>query len=135
MTKKFFFVCAGFLCLAFAYHLGAGSAKATSLAQPGDVAVLSGEVADGGTIPLPTYSDGSPATEAECRWVVSPRAFLVQYSGHVYCYTNGRVVHVVSEGGQNDPVTIANYMSVAVRADNPTPVQKSTFGSGKARYR
>jgi len=28
MAKRFFFICAGILCLAFAYHLGARSASA-----------------------------------------------------------------------------------------------------------
>ncbi|MGH7741097.1 MAG: hypothetical protein ACRENS_03655 [Candidatus Eiseniibacteriota bacterium] len=30
MAKRFFFICAGILCLAFAYHLGAQSAVAQS---------------------------------------------------------------------------------------------------------
>ena len=28
MARRFFFVCAGILCIAFAYHLGAGNATA-----------------------------------------------------------------------------------------------------------
>jgi hypothetical protein len=30
MAKRFFFICAGILCLAFAYHLGATNARAQS---------------------------------------------------------------------------------------------------------
>ena len=30
MAKRFFFICAGILCLAFAYHLGAKNASAQS---------------------------------------------------------------------------------------------------------
>ena len=130
-----FCVCAAMLCVALACHVGAGSARATGPAQPGEVAVLSGELPDGGTIPLPVYSDGVQATDAECRWIVSPRTFLVQYSGHVYCYATGRVVRVVSEGGLNDPATVANYMIVAVRSQAPTPAQRSTVGGVKVRYR
>jgi len=35
-AKRFFYVCAGFLCLAFAYHLGASNATA---AKPGSTIV------------------------------------------------------------------------------------------------
>lgn len=38
-TKAFFYVCAGLLCLALAYHLGAQSAGAQSPSQPVGLAV------------------------------------------------------------------------------------------------
>ena len=55
------------------------------------IAVLTGEIADGGTIPLP---DGY--TEAQCKWMVSLKRVPVfaggNYAFDTYCYTNGRIV-------------------------------------------
>lgn len=135
MARKFFYVCAGMLLLVLSYHFGAASTAAAGFPEPSEVATLSGELPDGGTIPLPVYADGSTASEAECRWIVSPRTFLVQYSGYVYCYSTGRVVHVVSQGGQNDPATVANYMIIASRLTSlPTGAQRETWSQAKARY-
>jgi hypothetical protein len=67
---SFFYTCAGLFLLALSYHLGAGRASAQSGAAP-EVAILTGTLPDGGTIPLPHYTDGSEALESECKWIVS----------------------------------------------------------------
>jgi len=61
----------GLFLLALSWHFGARSAGAQGSAAP-EVSMLSGVVDDGGTIPLPTYGDGTHAAESECRWTVSP---------------------------------------------------------------
>jgi hypothetical protein len=94
-AKRLFHVSAAVLLLALAYHLGV---RTTSAAPPSqEVAVLAGEVPDGGTIPLPHYQDGSEALESECRWLVSLKVrsnntnFLPNFER---CDTDGRTVHV-----------------------------------------
>lgn len=104
--------------------------------SPSEVAVLTGVLPNGGTIPLPIYADGTVATESECHWTVSANTFLYQFGGHVYCRTDGRTVYLVSEGGQNDPSTYANYMIVASRgAPLAVSSEPKTWGKLKASYR
>ncbi len=90
------------------------------------IAILTGTIAHGGTIPLP---DGY--TESQCRWMVSiasensnstkwvinassPRVF---YQSH--CYTNGRTVYCLTYVWDNfdrKPLAgIANYMVIGVK--------------------
>ena len=52
MAKKFFYACAGILCLAFAYHLGATSATAQS--SSGQIKFVEGR---GTNVVLVTGSD------------------------------------------------------------------------------
>jgi hypothetical protein len=150
-SRAFFYVCAGLFLLALAFHLGARAAGA-QIGALQDVAVLSGVVANGGTIPLPHYQDGSEALESECRWTVSPEVIASPYAGTVFhrCSTEGRTVHVYwctggcGPGGDctTDPPDCnrlapgtANYLVVAVRSIGPTPAQQPTWGAVKSRYR
>lgn len=114
----------GFWCcliapIAFSAWLLVGGVEAQLPPQPTEIAVLSGVLNNGETIPLPVFANGDTASESQSKWIVSPRTFFVQYGGHVWCYTTGRVVHVVSEGGFNDPATEANYLITAQRQVPP----------------
>lgn len=80
------------------------------------VAVLTGEVANGGTIPLP-----EGYTEAQCKWMVSIRNVVTATSlnlssetGSAMCYTSGRRVTVRYTRG-NHPGSSANYIIVGVK--------------------
>ena len=46
IAKRFFYVCAGILCLALAYHLGASSATAQSAAGQSNSRVITGFAVD-----------------------------------------------------------------------------------------
>ena len=80
------------------------------------VAVLTGEVANGGTIPLP-----EGYTEAQCKWMVSIRNVVTATSltrssetGVTVCYTSGRRVTVRYTRGNNLGGS-ANYIIVGVK--------------------
>ena len=105
-----------------------GSANITITASVLNVAVLSGTIAHGGTIPLP-----SGFTEAQCKWLVSMNdsnnggdtwdlregATTNQY--YERCFTTGRVVSaysVVSEDITDASEThdgVANYIIIGVK--------------------
>src|SRR5689334_6167291 len=70
MARKFFLAGAGIFLLTAAAYLSPQFAKGQGVTQT-EVATLSGTVANGETIPLPTYSDGTVAAESDCKWIVS----------------------------------------------------------------
>ena len=79
------------------------------------VAVLTGEVANGGTIPLP-----EGYTEAQCKWMVSIRNVVTaswitrgNETGSSMCYTSGRRVTVQYTRGNHSGS--ANYIIVGVK--------------------
>jgi hypothetical protein len=134
-ARKFFCVCTGLFLLALSYHMGAGRASAQSSAAP-ETAILTGTLPDGGTIPLPHYTDGTEALERECKWIVSVN-FASANFGYMQgfsCYTTGRVV-TVGVGGSSPLPTVANYMIIATRGTGqPTPTSQESWGSLKSRY-
>ncbi len=132
-ARAFFFVCAGIFLLAITYHLGARSAGAQAgAATASEVAVVSGTAHDMDVLPLPTYSDGTVASESECRWIVS--LYSVTYYAHwgqSLCYTTGLTVHIQSSNGDNT----VSYLIIATRgAAPPTPAQSVSIGRLKAKY-
>lgn len=91
------------------------------------IAILTGVINDGGTIPLP---DGY--TESQCRWMVSPKSdnynlstWDIDESGGqkliytFYCYTEGRKVvcrsRHVGDDGDRTFLGSVNYMIIGVR--------------------
>ena len=152
-ARAFFYVAAGIFLLALSYHFGARNAGAQLPANQ-EVAVLSGQVPDGGTIPLPHYADGTEATESECRWTVSPQILENQFNSDFQrCSTDGRTVRVYMcagncgphgdcipidpgcVGSPNATAGVANYFIVAVRNSSPTAARQQTWGAMKSRYR
>jgi hypothetical protein len=153
-ARKFFYVCAGLFLLALSYNLGARTAGATApIAQSSEVAVLSGVLHNGATIPLPIYADGTTALESECAWTVSP----AYYTGSSnFCYTANAMYgypgpyvevdntafyaahpgRVVNAGGGGAPWPLdANYVIIATRgASLPTATHQQGWGQLKARY-
>ncbi|ULG01843.1 hypothetical protein phiA047_0112 [Aeromonas phage phiA047] len=100
---------------------GASSTHSHALDVTGNVAVLTGTIAHGGTIPLP-----SGYTEAQCKWSVSTNSQVTALStdgsddrAYIRCFTTGRVVscymsnkdapEVVKESG------VANYIIIGVK--------------------
>lgn len=100
---------------------GASSTHSHALDATGNVAVLTGTIAHGGTIPLP-----SGYTEAQCKWMVSTNSQVTALSTdgsddrtYIRCFTTGRVVscymsnknapEVVKESG------VANYIIIGVK--------------------
>lgn len=100
---------------------GASSTHSHALAVTGNVSILTGTIAHGGTIPLP-----SGYTEAQCKWSVSTSSQVTALSTdgsddrtYIRCFTTGRVVscymsnknapEVVKESG------VANYIIIGVK--------------------
>lgn len=89
------------------------------------VAVMTGTIADGGTIPLP-----SGFTEDQCKWIVSVRDLSGAFAGNnqgsdilnITCFTTGRVVtakftfrnNTIGTGTNNISHTV-NYMIIGVK--------------------
>jgi hypothetical protein len=119
--KRLCLVCASLFFLALAYHFGATNAVAKPPGGLADVAVLTGVLDDGDTIPLPVYPDGTPALESDCHWMVSiNRADLPNLPMRDNCYTDGRVVRastcdVVNGNCTTTHSAMANYMIIAIR--------------------
>lgn len=139
-AKRFFYVCAGLLCLVLAYHFGAINATAQTPAA-GEVAVSMGSFMASEAVPLPTYRDGTTALLSECSWIVSPRYInATRYGGTVHrCEAfgnevDGLVMGWLTPDDVNDR-SHASYLIVAVRSGGATPARVQSFGSMKARYR
>lgn len=85
MARKFFFVCAGLLCLAFAYHLGAVNVTAQpreSGLKVGRYAVAAGP---GQVILLDTTTGTSSTLET---WVIPEKDFPKMQGGKVVYWNN-----------------------------------------------
>jgi hypothetical protein len=125
---------------------------ATQMAAPTEVATLSGVLADGQTIPLPVYADGTTALESECSWTVSlghigsgPPDGGQGFWREEECSTNGRIVRCRAFSYSPPSIPNANwvyilgdvnYLIIATRsAQGATPARATTFGGLKAKYR
>src|SRR5262245_28966260 len=118
-ARAFFYVTAGLFLLLLIHHLGAQSATAQATANQ-EVAVLSGQVPNGGTIPLPHYTDGTEALESECSWTVSvhrmgsaPYVPGVGFWRELRCSADGRIVSCTAysyDGGWSYITGDANYL-------------------------
>ena len=106
---------------------GSGNiSMATSVSSSSGIAILTGTVANGGTIPLP-----SGFSESQCKWMVSidnsnsngtgwdiDNAIVANHISH-RCYTTGRVVTanttVRDEAGYKTYDATANYIIIGVK--------------------
>ncbi len=128
MSRKFFYVCAGLLCLAVAYQLGAQNARASGvLSWAGLGASACGIDAaghlfamerDGGPVKVWSYS---PPVNGDVVAVESAgdAAYIVKANGDVYrAFVSGQWV------------LTGNIMS-----GGPTPANRNTWGDLKAWHR
>lgn len=115
----------------------------------GEVAVTQAIISVGNQVPLPSYADGTPASEGEVFWTTqlwraqffADGIVRYQWGDHVVATFNGRQL-VGIEGqintGNPAPPTTADAQVlvnvVAVRSAT-TPTTRSSLGSIKARYR
>ena len=104
----------------------------------GEVATLSGTVANGGTIPLPTYRDGTTAAESECRWTVGLGFMsgpVLRAMDEIHCSAPTRTVSVYACNGSptcsNIQPGVANYLIIATRDLRPTQSSQGTWGNLK----
>lgn len=100
---------------------GASSTHSHALDVTSNVAVLTGTIAHGGTIPLP-----SGYTEAQCKWSVSTNSQVTALSTdgsddrtYLRCFTTGRVVSCYMST-KNTPEEfkesgVANYIIIGVK--------------------
>lgn len=98
-----------------------GTTHTHALDVTGNVAVLTGTIAHGGTIPLP-----SGYTEAQCKWSVSTNSQITALSTdgsddrtYLRCFTTGRVVSCYMST-KNTPEEVkesgvANYIIIGVK--------------------
>lgn len=93
--------------------LAASTVTPDKVSVPVQVAVLTGTISNGGTIPLPSgYSEG------QCKWTASPRYrgdSNMKYFKNDTCSTSGRVVTVNMVSDQGTHNGTANYMIVGVK--------------------
>ncbi|MGD9548136.1 MAG: hypothetical protein AB7V45_11420 [Candidatus Krumholzibacteriia bacterium] len=103
-----------------------------------EVAVLSGVLADGETIPLPFYSDGTLETGEECHWLVSVNILESEPESiaNFSCGADqGRVVTCTGiDRDGNSLVGRANYLIIARRSAPSVPAQGENRGSLKAQF-
>jgi hypothetical protein len=129
MAKKFFFVCAGFLCLVVAYHLGASSAQGQGALTVDGSHIdcdrgANGTVLYTGVVGRTFYWNGSavpPPIPGSARAVAT-------------CGGYGFYV-VVLENGDVYRGTDAQWTYDGNLVGAPTPAQGTTWGSVKMRYR
>lgn len=102
-------------------NTASGTTHTHALDATGNVAVLTGTIAHGGTIPLP-----SGYTEAQCKWIVSTNSQVTALSTdgsddrtYIRCFTAGRVVSCYMST-KNTPeevkeAGVANYIIIGVK--------------------
>jgi len=140
MAKRFLFVCAGLLCLALSYHLGARNATAqapsgsvTAMAYTGAsyqtclVATTSGDLFEwsngwqsrgnvfGGN------SGGRTVVEMDGEMGATFRFFALASDGEVFALANNAPPY--------------SFVSIGYPVGGPTPVQQESWGAVKSRYR
>ena len=100
---------------------GVSSTHSHALDVTGNVSVLTGTIAHGGTIPLP-----SGYTEAQCKWSVSINSQVTALSTdgsddrtYLRCFTTGRVVSCYmstkNTPGEVKESGVANYIIIGVK--------------------
>jgi hypothetical protein len=128
MAKKFFYVCAGLLCLALSFQFGAQSAVGQSTPVIEAVDCGSGTVS---AIVNGVWEQVDPTTGAIRQSAPVPVAGQVIATGSSYgviVYENG---DIYQWGGG----PIAGWTRTGNLVSGPTPAKAESFGSVKARYR
>lgn len=93
-----------------------GGYTAQQLMTSGNISILTGKVAHGGTLPLP-----SGYTEGQCKWMVSTSSHTVDDDDTIQCYTSAAVLNTANAGRVVTCYTAqrgggtANYMIIGVK--------------------
>ncbi len=142
MAKRFFYVCAGILMLALSYHFGASTAGAQA---PGNPIVAAFSQPSGGTKELWAYSlNGDVFVSEDSGLSFSHRANVFGGSGTgkgvAAAFPNPNTTNEqwVYAADGSEYLTEDAGATYTLRADvfaGPTPVQPTTFGAIKARFR
>ena len=140
MARKFFYVCAGMLMLALAYHLGASTAHgqgAGSVLDADDPGLGSYVVTSSGRVYFALYGTNlAPAPRWTPKGTILSVAPIVRIQGAGTGPTGIDVVHAFDADG-NFYVS-ADGGATWVRRGNvfgaPTPALNSSWGQVKARY-
>ena len=102
-------------------NTASGTTHTHALDATGNVAVLTGTISNGGTIPLP-----SGYTESQCKWMVSINSQVTALSTdgsddrtYLRCFTTGRVVSCYmstkNTPGEVKESGVANYIIIGVK--------------------
>jgi len=123
-ARAFLLVCAGLLCLALAYHLGAQSARAQApagLRMMGPGLVLSGgsvyQLVPGGWLAWTNLPPVSPTD-------------MIYFSGDYAITVAGEGWY----GGGSGPAGPSQWVSLGTVPGGSTPAQGISFGQLKAKY-
>ncbi len=107
----------------------------------GEVAVEVVVLADGESVPLPTYaSDGASAAESEVFWTLALESAICEYqppSSAIEASFSGRELFADWSSCHNPGPSDLRFRAtvIAVRGAAPSPVEGDSFGGVKARYR
>ena len=134
LAKRFFYVCAGLLCLAFAYHLGARSATAqvppaVHVAWEGNPVVVTPQ----GDVYFRMIGCGNCPT-----WQLQGSVFGGAPAGRTIVECDERVAlassgEVFFNPGANQG--IGPWVNLGIPPSGATPATQETWGGVKARYR
>ncbi|MBI5709831.1 MAG: hypothetical protein HZC42_05905 [Candidatus Eisenbacteria bacterium] len=131
MSKKFFFICAGLLCLGLAYHLGTRSATAQGAASVdgAEVAQHGGAIDASGVVGRIFYVNGSAVSQPVpgVATVIGTAVLANSSLPYAALLANGDVYGYYVPGGWT---LIGNMLGGAA-----TAAKSATWGSLKARYR
>jgi hypothetical protein len=134
VAKRFFYICAGILCLAFAYHFGARSATAQGplafhLAWEGNPVVVTSQ----GDVYFHLLGCGNCAT-----WQLQGNVFGGSPAGRTIVECDERVA-LASSGevffNPNANQGIGPWVNLGVPPFGATPATQTTWGQLKSRYR
>ena len=130
LAKRFFYVCAGILCLALAYHLGAVSATAQSGASVEGASIESFQ--------LNAFPRATACVNRLWRWMEengAPRVNLVPVPGTERIVATDPYGSVMLENGDWLQFDGSSWVLVGNLVGAPTPASQGTWGSLKTRYR
>ena len=137
MAKRFMYVCLGVVALMIAFTLSGITAPKSNPAG-NDIAIASGELYHGDTIPLPVYCNGDVAQESECAWMVSysrTHGFANIIFHGIECYTVVRQVYCQAHYDGSPYSSWVNYIIIAARdVSDPSPTTQTTWGHIKAAF-
>ena len=94
--------------------LNAGAGDYVSSIAGGDIAVGTGTLYHGNQIPLPYFSDGTQATQAQCVWSVNKIGSGYGIGDDAYA-TSNRIIISIGYGRTSNYGFSANYIIIGVR--------------------